>query len=138
MRDSLAHYKKTQSDYSNNSTYVNCTHVKFNFFGLMHNLCHMFDFERLLFLTLSRHTTIYYLPQQWCYSIKAFARAETVERIHSVSNGLQEMGMLEKKGFINRFEPTSRLVCIRGIGSHFILRQKRMNYQNNSILIRVF
>ena len=38
-----------------------------------------------------------------CYSIKAFARAETVERIHSVSNGLQETGMLENKGFICRF-----------------------------------
>ena len=66
----------------------------------------------------------------WCYSIKAFARAETVERIHSVSNGLQEMGMLENKGFIWGFKPITYV--IRGTG------QKRMNYQNNSILIRLF
>ena len=72
----------------------------------------------------------------WCYSIKAFARAETVERIHSVSNGLQEMGMLENKGFIWGFKPATYV--IRGTGSQFILGQKRMNYQNNSILIRLF
>ena len=67
--------------------------------------------------------------------IKACVRAETVERIHSVSNGLQEMGMLENKGFIWGLKPTTYVI---GTGSHFILGQKRMNYQNNSILIRLF
>ena len=33
---------------------------------------------------------------------------------------------------------TCVIVCIRGIGSHFSVGQMRVNYQNNTILIRIF
>ena len=61
----------------------------------------------------------------WCYSIKAFARAETVERIHSVSNGLQEMGMLENKGFIWGFKPTTYVIVLSEGLDHTLFLDKR-------------